>query len=776
MTLKHDSGGLYKRAAVGLCIALAWAYIAGGVFLMLQKLPPEDASPLTLYRYWAAYSDLAHVRKSLAQAAMLAALPIAGFLAMLLVPKPQSLFGKARFANRLDVQRSGLLGLKGIIVGAALGRYLLFGGMQHVLMSAPTRSGKGVSVVIPNLLNWPDSVVVLDIKKENFGITSAYRARCGQQCYLFSPNSPDRRSHRWNPLSYIRDDDALRIGDVNRIAHMFYPDKERTDVIWTATPRALFRGIVLYLLETPGKVVSMGQVRRESLADGDGCAYFSGIIHTRALAARAHAWTQAEAQEAARADALAYTSAAKVALSAKQSPLTGEPGRLLDDMAIKSLANPDYANALNALDREAGLDQASDRWDSLLSRRSIDKESVFHSLTTGKPLSPECEASLRTYTSIEAATTRTGVITGFRASLDLWSNPLVDAATSGDDFDLRKLRKERMSVYFGITPDDLAPMAPLINLFFQLLFDVNTRETPELCADIKHPCLVLADEMPAIGRIPILAKGVGYVAGYWLRILAIVQSPAQIVDLYGPEGAKNFITNQACHVIFAPKRTEIDIARQISDWLGFNTVKQVSRSTSPSLFDHRSPTESRSDTKRALMLPQEIIDMGKSKELVIVEDAPPILARKAVYYNDPTFMDRLRLVSPSLAAVRRPKKHHIDAAIASGELSASVPELDLEAIRRLARPAASPSQAQAAASPANAVAPESSAVLVERPASLDDIPNLHLFGLENFAVDFSAVPTPARPAEGQQLDVKALHAWTDALCREAGLTVLEEEN
>ena len=79
--------------------------------------------------------------------------------------------------------------------------YLRHNGPEHVLTYAPTRSGKGVGVVIPNLLEYEESVVVLDIKQENYELTSGWRAKQGQEVFLFNPFAEDRRSHRWNPLS-----------------------------------------------------------------------------------------------------------------------------------------------------------------------------------------------------------------------------------------------------------------------------------------------------------------------------------------------------------------------------------------------------------------------------------------------------------------------------------------------------------------------------------------------------------------------------------------------
>src|SRR6185437_11823571 len=87
---------------------------------------------------------------------------------------------------------------------------------------APTRSGKGAGIVVPNLLNWPDSVVVLDIKGENYGVTAGFRALHGQAVYAFSPFDEDARSHRWNPLTAVRTSELHRVGDLLAVAHVFF--------------------------------------------------------------------------------------------------------------------------------------------------------------------------------------------------------------------------------------------------------------------------------------------------------------------------------------------------------------------------------------------------------------------------------------------------------------------------------------------------------------------------------------------------------------------------
>jgi type IV secretion system protein VirD4 len=88
-------------------------------------------------------------------------------------------YGSARWADIKEVRRAGLLGPDGVVLGRLGGSYLRHDGPEHVLCFAPTRSGKGVGLVIPTLLTWPHSTIVHDIKGENFQLTSGWRARFG---------------------------------------------------------------------------------------------------------------------------------------------------------------------------------------------------------------------------------------------------------------------------------------------------------------------------------------------------------------------------------------------------------------------------------------------------------------------------------------------------------------------------------------------------------------------------------------------------------------------
>jgi type IV secretion system protein VirD4 len=238
--------------------------------------------------------------------------------------------------------------------------------------------------------------------------------------------------------------------------------------------------------------------------------------------------------------------------------------------------------------------------------------------------------------------------------MDLFANPLIDAATSCNDFDWRDLRKRPMSIYLGIQPGDLHLLRPLLNLFLEQAISLQTEELPEHNPALKHQVLMLLDEMTAPGKIPILAQAISYLPGYNVRLLLVIQAFSQLREVYGANAADTMMKSLAARVLYAPK--DFTEASEISQELGMTTVRVKSFSKPRADFlstkGHRQGNVSVNEQKRPLLLPQEVKELGRDREILLYEGLRPVLAKKNRYYEDPLFKRRL-FAPPPEAAPRR---------------------------------------------------------------------------------------------------------------------------
>jgi len=285
----QNSNTKAKLAFLGILLVAAVAmglYLSGYVVLMMLKLhghKPHWDTWLTYYKAMHTPQVLPYAKKIKISGAIGFGLPLGGWLVltiMALIPKQRTLHGDARFATGGDLSAKDMFKphKNGIVVGKFGGKLVRLGGQQFVILAAPTRSGKGVGIVIPNLLDYQESMVVLDIKQENFDLTSGWRASVGHEIFLFNPFAEDRRSHRWNPLTYVSSDPAFRVSDLMSIAAMLYPDGAEDQKFWVSQARNAFMAFALYLFEKYdddqkigfpfSKPPTIGAIYR--LASGDG--------------------------------------------------------------------------------------------------------------------------------------------------------------------------------------------------------------------------------------------------------------------------------------------------------------------------------------------------------------------------------------------------------------------------------------------------------------------------------------------------------------------------
>lgn len=160
--------------------------------------------------------------------------------------KDLATYGSARWATEQEIRDAGLLGPDGVVLGRHGREYLRHGGVEHILCFAPTRSGKGVGLVVPTLLTWPGSCIVHDIKGENWELTAGWRSRFGR-VLLFDPTNP--ASAAYNPLLEVRRGDA-EVRDVQNIADILVDPEgmlERRSH-WEKTSHSLLVGAILHVL------------------------------------------------------------------------------------------------------------------------------------------------------------------------------------------------------------------------------------------------------------------------------------------------------------------------------------------------------------------------------------------------------------------------------------------------------------------------------------------------------------------------------------------------
>ncbi|CAL4869372.1 Conjugal transfer protein TraG (plasmid) [Asticcacaulis sp. MM231] len=155
-------------------------------------------------------------------------------------------YGSARWATQTELEHSGLLGDAGVFLGCWKDGYIRHAGPEHVIAFAPTRSGKGVGLVVPTLLSWTGSVIVHDIKGENWELTSGWRAKFSH-CLLFNPT--DIRSARFNPLLEVRKG-SNEVRDVQNIADVLVDPEGALEhrSHWEKTSHSLLVGVILHLL------------------------------------------------------------------------------------------------------------------------------------------------------------------------------------------------------------------------------------------------------------------------------------------------------------------------------------------------------------------------------------------------------------------------------------------------------------------------------------------------------------------------------------------------
>ncbi|MGB3834031.1 MAG: type IV secretory system conjugative DNA transfer family protein [Mesorhizobium sp.] len=453
---------------------------------------------------------------------------------------PSGNFGSARFASAADAEAAGLHDPRGLFLGLHDGEMIFHNGKAHLLTVAPARTGKGISVVTPNLLHWQGSVFVTDPKGELAGMTARHRAETlGQKVCVINPwGLHGLPQHRFNPLSVLvelNDDPALRrslTGEVRDLALQLVPEPE-TDAknrFFREGSRKLLRALLLHL-------ATRGQPDRCTLPE---------------------LWRIL--QSTARLEDALTDMAVSDALGGVVADLAEDVARLM--------AN----NAEQFGDFREGAVQAVD---------------IFEP-----------------------------------------SGWLADSV-SASDFSFGDLKSGATSIYLVVPQDEIKPYGAWLGLLAKQAIDAVARQGGN------NQVLFLLDEASNMGRIHNLTESLTALPGLGVRVWMIVQELAELRRVYGREATATIMSQSEVVQYWAVQNH--DLAKEISAALGTRTVITHSINLGRTVEDNAG--ESRSETARPLLSPDEIRQLPREAQILFVQNNPPIMALRLPFWEVAPWQD-----------------------------------------------------------------------------------------------------------------------------------------
>ena len=477
--------------------------------------------PLAYWHAWTYGQDPRHRQRILENAGLAFGFLVVlggGIAILFLANRPSTLHGDARFGTIRDARNARLIGKEGLILGKLGGHVLRSNDPGHILVVGPTRSGKGISFVIPNGHAWTGSMVVLDIKMENHDAFAKARKAAGNAIFVFAPGS--LKTHRYNPLDFVRAGPEMAT-DCQNIAGFLTSVQSENE--WSLAARKLVAALLGYVLTSP--------------------------LHEQSRTIRTA-------------------------------------------VTVISTGN-DIADVLKVL--VATERQHLPQW-------VIDDFNQFIAI-------PE--------------RTRGSVLFNVANAFAPWSSELIAEATSASDFDIRELRRSRMTIFIGTPLADLESYRPLIRILFQQIHDVLMRNLPG--KDEPHQVLLMLDEFFALGRMTSLASKIAVSAGYGFRMAIILQNLSQLDELYGKATRETLIAGCAAKLFVAINDNAT--AQYVSEALGNYTADNRTKIVGTGIT--QSARISVTKIGVPLRRPEALMKMSRDKSLLLISGTRPMEVSKA---------------------------------------------------------------------------------------------------------------------------------------------------
>ncbi len=492
--------------------------------------------------------------------------------------------GSARLATPKEIAANLAVGVEedGLLIGRDPKTKKLLGyhGPAHLLTLAPTRAGKGVGTVIPNLLLSGRSMLVVDPKGENVRVAGSMRADYGPTFVLDPFGVTGRPGASYNPLDRMTEG-SLDLGeDASNLAAALVidPPGQSGEAHWNEEARALIAGLVLFcVVHEDEDRKHLGTVREYLTLPPERFRELLGLMQesrgANGLIARA----------ANRFLGKADREAAGVLSGAQRHTHFLDSPRIVAclDHSDFRFADLRHAQTTVFLVLPPNRMDAYSRWLRLLVSEALQDIACDAEAVSGPETAPEAHAAPESAQDAARAP---------RAPTE----PLTATSAS---------------------PALSAPLA-----------------RPMTGPRLRTPTLFLLDEFAALGRLEAVERAMGLMAGYGLQLWPILQDLSQLRDLYGAR-ANTFVANAGVLQVFGV--SDVETARWLSQALGKATIGYETSTHRPGDM----PSTAEHITGRELMTPDEIMQLPQSLQLLRVQGMPPVLAQKLRYYTDPEFRD-----------------------------------------------------------------------------------------------------------------------------------------
>lgn len=547
----------------------------------------------------------------------------------------------------------------GVVVGINpfTHKLMLHDGVEHMLLMAPTRSGKGVCTIVPTGLIWKHSIFFFDPKGELWSLTSGFRKKyLHQKVAKFQPLCTDGSGARWNPLAEINYRTFEELSDVTTIVSvMVRPDGEQKggDSFWPDSAAALLNGVILHLL------YMYDREKRPLPCPTDIMSFLSSPDKTTD-----QLFTGMKEYPHITVDEFLETPLRDADGNEIKDPRTGivqrhkNPLKEIYGEYIKDFKP--FTDALGVTVRSIDEIRTAIQWKlDHMPEHPTEKQKIKWTakenggVPTGQPFYmllvhpkvAECAANMLN----GAEQTRASIMQTAQTALAVYQDPVVQENTAVSDFAIRDLLDPRFefSLYLVMEVKDVQTIKPIARLFIQMLCsklirDMKFDTDPKAKKQKKQRLLLMLDEFPQLGNMKCIELALAICAGYGIKMCIVCQDVNQLNKAYTKDNSIG--SNCHVHIYFTPN---IDsggaTAEAISKTLGKKTIETTSHSSGKGLFDGSNSTSS---TGRELMTPDEVSHMSSEKELVFVAGHKAIFGDKLRYYEYPALLHRTQLGCP----------------------------------------------------------------------------------------------------------------------------------